>query len=211
MDDEQLPGETGADEPNESTVDWERRYKDTHSSWNTLNEQMRRFESDPNALIEFIQEKHPDLLADEDEEPDTFEEDDFEDPRDAEIAQLKQQLGQVTNWQQDVEAERGERRFNNDLKKAWGDEDIDPDVRTMIKSRTAELGNNPDALKKAVEEWRTLERKLKGEHIDQVTRSKKAPHVSAGGQAGTQVPTLDTHEDRRAFYRQRIAEIQSQQ
>jgi hypothetical protein len=211
MTDEQLPGETGADEAT-STTDWEQRYKDTHTSWNELNERFSRFEKDPNALIEFIQEKHPDLLAEEDEETETFEEDDaFEDPRDQQIAQLEQRLQRLEPWQQDVEQERGERRFASDLKKEWGDEPIDPDIQSWIKDRTFVLGHNSEALKKAVGEWRALERKLKGEHIDEVTKSKKAPHVTAGGKAGTQVPTLDTHEDRRQFYRQRIAEKQSQQ
>jgi chromosome segregation ATPase len=74
---DELPGEeTGAQVVSESTTDWEQRYKDTHANWNSLNERMSRFEKDPNALIEFIQEKHPDLLAEEDEPEDTYEEPD---------------------------------------------------------------------------------------------------------------------------------------
>jgi len=207
---EELPVPDGAPAANESTVDWEQRYKDTHSNWNTLNERFTRFEKDPNALIEFIQEKHPDLLAEDDEEPDT-EEEDFDDPRDAQIAALEQRLQRLEPWQQDVENERGERRFNTDLTRELGERTVNDRVKTWIKDRTVALGNNPDALKKAVSEWAELEKELKGEHIEQVTKSKKTQHVPAGGQPGTQVPNLDDKQERHAWLKQRVREMESQQ
>jgi len=210
MDDDQLPGETGAVESEQSEVDWQQRWKDTHTNWNNLNERFMRFEKDPNALIEFIQDKHPDLLAEDDEEEDTTPaDDDFVDPRDQELAELRKQVGQVTTWQQDVESERGERRFANDLAKELGDEQVTDRQRTWIKDRTTMLGNNAKALKEAVDDFRELQKEIASANLERVTQSKKAPHVTSAGKPGTQVPDLDDRKEREAWMRQRMREAEA--
>jgi hypothetical protein len=189
---EELPDQSvGAPEATqtpEPTVDYEKRWKDTHANWNTLNEQMSRFKQDPNAVIEFIRETHPDLLADTDEEDD---EPDYDDPDDR-IAPLSQKLGQFEQWQQQVEAERAEQRFNRDLKTELGDETVPAKVNDWIKSRTATLGNTPQALKQAVEEYREFAGEIRGP-----TR-KPAPTPPAPGTAGEAKRDPRSREQRRA-------------
>jgi hypothetical protein len=177
---EELPAESGAQEASES-VDWEQRYKDTHSNWNTLNERMSRFEKDPNALIEFIQEKHPDLLAEEDEEEET-EDEDFDvspDPTAAELAELRKQVAEQQQWRQEIENDRGEQRFTRDLQTELGDREVNDRVKSWIKDRTYALGNNPKALKQAVEEWAEIAGELTAKP------KPRASHVLPGGKTVT--------------------------
>lgn len=151
---EELPDTVGAPEVPQS-VDWEKRYTDTHAEYNRLNEQFRRFESDPTAVIEFIQSKHPDLLAAEEEEiPETEYEPDtpVKDPR---VDQHEQQIQQFATWQ-------AEQQYAADLKQVAGDNELSPHAKRTIKSWTAEGGNNRQALEAAVKEWLELEESLRG-------------------------------------------------
>lgn len=188
MTDEQLPGEAGADEAtSETSVDWEQRYKDTHSNWNQLNERMSRFEKDPAALIEFIQEKHPDLLADEDEEEDTegltYEDDD---PTAAELATLRQKQEQFEEWQAQQVAKEGEALFNKDLAEIAGDRKISRQGRDWIGLQVSRGGNNREALEAAAREWFEFE-----DSFAPKQPKPRVPHVPSAGQAATDVPNWD--------------------
>jgi hypothetical protein len=202
--------EEGQATPDSTPHDWEKDYKALQAEYTRSQQALKEWEDEETALRRFA-EKFPHRMADEDEEETEDDEDFVEDPTVAELAALKRELAETRAWRQDVENERGERRFNTDLANELGDRQVNDRVKTWIKDRTFALGNNPDALKKAVQEWSDLERELKGEHIEQVTKSKKTQHVPAGGQAGTKVPDLDNQQERHAWLKQRVRELESQQ
>lgn len=155
---DELPVTDGAvDNPN--PVDYEKRWKDTHANWNSLNEQMTRFKSDPNALIEFIQETHPDLLAEEDEEEDTdFSVVDDEDP----VAPLNSRLDKFEQWQQQQIAKEGQALFAQDLKEVAGERTVSRQGRDWIELQVSRGSNNRAALEKATKEWFEYEDGIKG-------------------------------------------------
>jgi hypothetical protein len=160
---EELPAEGGAPQDNgQPEVDWQKRYTDTHAEYNRLNERFSSFQKDPEALVEFIREHHPDMLH-ENEEPE--EESEYEpeyegeDPR---IAQLAQQTQQFQQWQQQVEADRAQARFTAHLDEIRGDREVNQIGRDWILQKAIELGDNKTALKKAAEQWFEFEDSIRG-------------------------------------------------
>ena len=154
---EELPTqEGGAPEVPQPDVDWQKRYTDTHAEYNRLNETFRRFESDPSAVIEFIQAKHPDLLAAEEEDtPEEEYEPDVAPVHDPRVDQHEQEIQQFRAWQ-------AEQVYAADLKAVAGDRELSDKAKRTIKSWTAEGGNNRAALEAAVNEWFELEETLRG-------------------------------------------------
>jgi hypothetical protein len=192
---EELPDETvGAPEVTQPTVDWQKRYTDTHAEFNRLNEQFRRFESDPDAVVEFIREKHPDLIAAEVE--DTPEEPDYEpngpvqDPR---FDTLEPTVQQLVTWQ-------AEQQYKADLKEVAGDRSLSDRAKRTIKSWTAEGGNTRQALEAAVKEWFETEEELRG------PQRKPAPTPPSPGKATEVDPNASKDPElRRRARRARIA------
>lgn len=179
---EELPGEqTGAPEASEPTTDWEQRYKDTHANWNTLNERFSRFEKDPNAVLEFLQEKHPDLLVD-DEEEDT---DEYVEPDEDEAPMTRAEFRQ---WQaeqaQASKAKDASQQFETDFKQFVGDRDMSPQGDAFVRyAATKGDIKGPDDLKKTIDDWFAYEDGLKAPKA-----KPRVPHVPANGQAATEVP-----------------------
>jgi hypothetical protein len=180
---EELPvQEDGAPEASESTTDWEQRYKDTHANWNSLNERFSRFEKDPNAVLEFLQEKHPDLLVDDDEEEDTYEEEDLdEDEQPLTRAEWKQ-------WQaeqaQQSRAQAAQNKFETDFKQFVGDRELSPQGDAFVRyAATKGDIKGPDDLKKTINDWFAYEDGLRP-----AKAKPRVPHVPTSGQAATQVP-----------------------
>lgn len=187
-------------------IPWQKRYEDLRPEFDRTKQELAAWDDEQTALQK-LAEKYPHLFEEGDEDTEEVSED-FEDPRDAEIAALKQQIGQVTTWQQDVENERGARRFESDLKATLGDDvTVSARQKDWIKDRTVALGNNKKALEQAVGEYKEILTELQAQHLQQVTSSKKTSHTPAGGSAGTQVPNLDDPQERHAFLRQRAAEV----
>jgi uncharacterized phage infection (PIP) family protein YhgE len=173
---EELPAESGAPEASESTVDWEQRYKDTHANWNSLNERFSKFEKDPNALIEFIQEKHPDLLAEDDEEEDieTDEDDEAVPLTRAEFEAYKREQTQAAQQQS------AQQQYETDFKTFVNDRDLSPHGERAIRATPVK---NAEDLKKAVDEWFAYEDGLRSPKA-----KPRVPHVPTKGQAATEVP-----------------------
>lgn len=184
---EELPAEPGgASEASESTTDWEQRYKDTHANWNSLNERFSRFEKDPSAVIEFLQEKHPDLLVGDEEEE---AEEPFVDPDEDDQPLTK---AEWKAWQaeqaQASKTRENQNQFETDFKTFVGDRELTPQGDAFIRfaASRGEL-KGPDDLKQKVADWFTYEDGLK-------TAAKpkpRAPHVPANGQSATDVPNWD--------------------
>lgn len=180
---DELPGEeTGAVETPAET-NWEQRYKDTHANWNTLNERMTRFEKDPAAVLEFLQEKHPDLLV-EDEEEDTEE---YVDPSEDEQPLTR---AEWKAWQaeqdQAAKTRANQDQFENDFKTFVGDRKLSKQGDAFVRyAATKGDIKGPDDLKKHVEDWFEYEASLNPKPKPRV------PHVPTSGQAATQVPNWD--------------------
>lgn len=122
--------------------------------------QFRKFSEDPEALMEFIRERHPNMVA---EEPDPDPEPEYEpepgdDPR---IQQLLAQNQQLTEWQAQVERDRAFNRFNEDLSNVAGEREISPQAREWIFHKTVETGDNKQALAKAAQAWFEFEDSLR--------------------------------------------------
>lgn len=99
----------------ESTHPWgddfqpERAWGALQNSRATEKELKERLQSeqsvwdDEDALLARIAEKYPHLVAEEESSDDTINPDDYEDPSQAELAQVRQELAQVQEWRQQQE------------------------------------------------------------------------------------------------------------
>jgi hypothetical protein len=191
------------------TTDWQKRYTDLQPEYTRTTQALKAEQDlweDPDALAARLREKHPDWFED-DEEPDTDEPEYDTTPAQAETDPR-------IEWLASKEAER---QYNADFKEFVGDREVHAKGKDWIEARSRHIAAQaakpwgPDHLKAAVDDYFQFVDELTNEHLQKVTDSKKAPRTPPSGQAGAQVPKLDTHEDRRQFYRQRIAEKQSQQ
>jgi hypothetical protein len=147
---DELPAEGGAPESPQPTVDWQKRYTDTHAEYNRLNEQLSRFEKDPSALIEFIQEKHPELLAEDVEEGDTPESEYDEEPAAA-------PPDPRIDW---LAAREAKRQYAEDFKEVVGDREIvGKQANDWIEARSRQIAaaaNKPwdkASLKQAADDY----------------------------------------------------------
>jgi hypothetical protein len=174
------------------THDWEKDYKALQAEYTRSQQALKDHEGtweDEQALLGRIAEKYPHLMAEEDEEtpePDYEQEDDP-------VAPLRSDMQEFKTWQQQVEAERAEARFSNDLRNELGDSTVPDKATDWIKARTAALGNNPKALKQAVEEYQSIADELRG------PARKSAPTPPPAGKAGEQKRDPRNREQRRAL------------
>lgn len=174
------------------TTDWQKRYQDLQPEYTRTSQALKRFESDPDALIEFIQQHHPDLLAD-DEEPDVDVDED-DDPQYMTKAEFAE-------FQQAQAAEKATAQYEADLKKFVGDRELSAFGRKAIDySATRGEINTPEDLQKAVDEWFEYDSQRSAPE----PKKRKAPHVLAGGQENT--GTKDWGEMTRSEIDQEMAE-----
>lgn len=171
------------------THDWERDYKALQAEYTrsqqALKDEQAAWENEQ-AVLQRMAEKFPHLLTEDDEEP----EEDYE--ADDPVAPIRSKLEQFEAWQQQVETERGAERFNRDLKAELGDETVPSKVTDWIKDRTAALGNNPDALKQAVAEYREFAGEIRG------PQRRDVPTPPPAGKSGEQKRDPRDREARRA-------------
>lgn len=147
---DELPAETGgAPEPTqtpETGADYEKRWKETHTWGNSLNEQLSSLKSDPNALITFLREHHPELVEEDeaDEEPE-LEPDEAERPLTrAEFEEWKREQAQET------QARTNAQKYEDDLKAFVNGRELSPLGERAIRAAQVK---SPDELKAAVDEW----------------------------------------------------------
>lgn len=163
-------------------VDYQKRYTDTQSAYTKSQQALKDEQSvweDEQALLARVQEKFPHLMAEEEEDTET--EDDFEEDSGQVPAAVQKELDELRSWRQSIDGERGEAMFQQHLAEELGDRDVPSQVHTWIRDRTMGLGGNRKALKQAVEEFDAI-----AEGLGSQKKSKpKAPHVPAGGKAGT--------------------------
>lgn len=182
---DELPVEDGAQDTAAEPTNWEQRYKDTHANWNSLNERFQKFEKDPAAVLEFLQEKHPDLLVDDEKEE---TEDPFVDTDEDEEPMTR---AEFKAWQaeqaQAAKATAAQNQFETDYKKFVGDRELDPEGDAFIR-HTASRGEikGPEDLRQTVDKWFAY---IEGKAAPKA--KPRAPHVPANGSAATDVPTYD--------------------
>lgn len=184
-------------------VDWQKRWTDTHTEYNRLNETFRRFESDPDALLEFIQEHHPDLLAEDDEpepEPDQFL-DDEEHPLTQEVQELREWRDQQEAAQQQAIFQQEWSGWENHVKGLASKHGVELSKRDVNALRVESTGQGgwpvgPDKagelLNGFMDELQTYEQQV-------VERARKRPKPARGpgdGTTATKVPDLDDPQER---------------
>lgn len=191
----------------EATQDWEKDYKALQAEYTRNQQTLKSFESDPNALISFIQEKHPDLLVGDDEEEET--EEPFVDPDEDEQPLTK---AEWKAWQaeqaQQSRATAAQTQFETDFTKFVGDRELSPQGNAAVRfAATKGEIKGPDDLKKAVDDWFTYEDDLRGPKA-----KPRAPHVPANGSAATDVPNWDemTPGEINKYLTERVAGHQAQ-
>ena len=175
----------------------------------TLKERLEQADvwDDEDAVFERVREKFPHWLETE-EEPEEDEEqfDDDDDPRARELSELRERQKAHDEWIAKQNAEKEKQRFEADLNRFVGDRELSPRADRAIRLEAASGQIGPKDLEKLVNEWLEHEDSLRQSGIERLKSTKKAPHVSAAGNAGQgPQPDLTTSEGRAEFFKQRMA------
>lgn len=167
-------------------VDFEQRFKDTQAAFTRSQQTL----ADEEQLLAHIAEKFPHLIAEDDDEdldPDP-------DPEPAQ-AQPDPRVDQVDQRLQAIEAKEKQKEFESDFAELLAKREITPEVREIIELRTIALGNNREALGKAMTEWFALEEQLRE---PKNVKRPRAPHVTPPGTNPSEgkAPEEKTHQER---------------
>lgn len=176
MSDEASLDEGQAPAPEATQHDWEKDYKELQAEY-TRSQQALKDEqaawADEQALLARIQEKHPHLIADGEDDLDDEDDDEIE-PERAE-PKPDPRVDNLVQWQ-------AEQQFERDLTKFIAGRELTDKGRKVIEALTQQGGNNPKALEAAVNEWFEIS------PVEEEKPKRKAPHVLAGGTTATDVP-----------------------
>lgn len=154
---------------------------------------------DEDAVFGRVKERFPHWFeADEDSHDgdDDFEDDDSTEPTpDPRVDALVQRLAQ--------------KEFQDDLKEIVADRSLNDRGREWLDSQRI---TDKAALKKAVDTWFEFEDSLRGDGVDKLRQSKKAPTPPVRGrQANDKVPDLDDRNERRRWMAEQHAARTAQQ
>lgn len=153
-----------ADTPPE--VNWQKRYEDLQPEYTRATQTL----SDPNRLLEYIQQNHPDLVA---------EEDAYEEPAPEPTPEAQHQADPRVDLHdealQQLLAKQAADQFKADLTEELGDRTLPDKAREWIETRTLNTGGDRNALNNAVSEWFELTAPPEPEPVP--------PHVPNGGTA----------------------------
>lgn len=166
--------------PDTPEVPWQKRYEDLRPEFDRTNQTLTSLKSDESALLKFLEENHPDLLADDEPEPEPYDPDDDEQPLTK--AEWKQWQAEQDQARQQ---EKGQQQFETDLKSFIGDRELSEHGERAIRyaATTGDI-KGPDDLRKAVDGWFEYETGLKG-----AAKAKpRVSHVPANGRPATEVP-----------------------
>lgn len=175
------------DQQESSSHDWEKDYKELQATYTREQQKL----TDEQALLAHIQEKFPHLVTEDDEhdEPDEDEPDpdlvDDEDPRFQKLTQLEQRQQAHDEWIATQSQKDATAQFNSDLTEEAGDRELSRQAREWIFNETIKLGDGRENLKKATQAWIEFEDGLGAQYLERVKKSKRAPHVPAGGKTAT--------------------------
>jgi hypothetical protein len=168
--------------PDTPEIPWQKRYEDLRPEFDRTSQELSSLRADPNALVTFLREHHPDLLEDEEPEP---TEPEFQPDEDRPLtrAEFEEWKNEQTQAQQ---AKSSQDQFEADYKAVLNGRDIpkhgDRAIRYALNQ--GEIRNSDD-LKQAVDEY--------FEELEAAAPKSRprVPHAIAGGQAATHVPDWD--------------------
>lgn len=162
---------------------------------------------DEEAVFARVQERFPHWLDAEEEQEEDDEEFDDDDPRDRELRELRDRQKAHDEWIAQQNAEKEKSRFEGDLQRFVGDRELSARADRAIRLEAATGSLGPKDLERLVNEWVEYEDGLRQSGIEHLRSSKKAPHVPAGGKAGSG-PKHDTSttEGRTAFFKDRLGQ-----
>ena len=156
------------------------------------------------------------IPEDEEQGPDEdlFNDVPADDPYLPRINEVAQKVDPVIEWVQDQQLEQALGAFNkhvNELAEKVSTEDnpfeLDDDDRSLLLAASIQGGFNEKATEDAFNKYKArIDARTRAEEVAEAEaqeaykRSKKAPHVTSAGKPGTEVPSLDTHEDRMTWY-----------
>jgi hypothetical protein len=172
--------ETG--QATEAPHDWEKDYKALQAEYTRSQQALKDEQAawdDEQALLARIAEKHPNMIAAEEEPEPEIEYDEDEAPL---------TRAEFTKWQAEQKAEREQqessRQFNADLERFVGERELSPQGQAWINEQARQgKVKGPDDLEKAVQSYFEWEDGLRG------PRAKpNAPHVLKGGKAASETP-----------------------
>ena len=187
--------------PDTPQVNYEQRYNDLRPQFDRtaqeaaeLRSWKERLTSDQDAQREFLQS-----LGYEVEEPDQG----YQDPTATELAQLRKELSEVSQWKDNLTAEQQQAQqlqiINASVEEQFRSTapDLDPATREWVETRALGMPPRDDGMPdiqgafQAFQAWETERQK------QWATTKRSAPRFSAGGKEGTSAPNLDDQQARR--------------
>jgi hypothetical protein len=184
-----------------------------------LKERLRAAEAawdDEDAAYQRVSEKYKHWLEDdgsvESDDDDEYEDDD--DPREAQLKELADRQAAHDQWITEQKDQAQLRAYHADVDTVQAEKEVefDQDDRVLIAQKAASYNNDgkpftKKELEKAVDWLIARDERVAQARLDRLKSSKRAPHVSAGGNAGKgPQPDMDTLEGRTAFYNAKMAE-----
>ena len=153
------------------------------------------------------------------QDEDFFKDVPADDPYLPRIAEVAQKVDPVIEWVQDQQLEQALGAFNkhlDELAQGVSTEDapfeLDDDDRSLLLAASIQGGFNEKSTEAAFGKYKArIDARTRAEEAaeekaqEAYKQSKKAPHVTSAGKPGTEVPSLDTHEDRMQWYRDQMA------
>jgi roadblock/LC7 domain-containing protein len=183
-----------------------------------LQDKLAKAESawdDEDTAYQRVSEKFPHWLDDggsvESDDDDEYEDDD---PREAQLKELADRQAAHDQWITEQKDQAQLRAYHADVDKVQAEKEVefDQDDRVLIAQKAASYNNDgkpftKKELEKAVDWLIARDERVAQARLDRLKSSKRAPHVSAGGNAGKgPQPDMDTLEGRTAFYNAKMAE-----
>ncbi len=182
-------------QPNESTVDWEKRYQDAQA-WGTQRAQEA---SEYRKIVDGLKSGDPDVFRElglEFEDPEDTTPDDGDDPYAGRISKLEQQLEeQRSAVQQQQQLQQIESHVERELDKLGELDEEDREILVNLAVTLPPLENGMPNVKAAHDRLQARDTQAQ----KRWAQSKRAPRVSPAGQAGTQQPDLDDPQARVAW------------
>ena len=162
------------------TVDYEARYGDLRSEFDRRNTLISAAQQgDVEAMRELGFEPYEEPVADPE----------FVDPLDELRTQLDDLRGQLTTSQQAQQQEAAEAASAGSLRAVPGFTDLTDDAQEWVWARAQQLPTLPTGLYDTDAAFAQFAQLIDGQKKTWAG-TKNAPHVAAGGQAGTEVPNL---------------------
>lgn len=195
------------------TTDWQQRYESLQPEYTRTTQQLRRFESDPEALLEFIQAHHPDMLdADEpDPEPDPNLDPDLEDPLSREVQELRAWREQVEQAQQQQVIQQEWSGWEQHVKNLAQQDGVELSRRDINALRVDSHDQNgmpvgPDKAKQLLDGYLSELTAERERIIEEARKRPRAPRAPGDGSPATKVPDLDDPQQRVAWMAQEWAD-----